>query len=481
MGVKICPKCGGKVSESRNECIHCGYVFPATKKCPDCGADVDEKLTECPECGYYFEKKEEPITRPEEKKTEEQHTKDHASNTLTNVVCSSCGSNDCEKLDDFTYRCHNCQTIIKLKKPDVKVYNINSFAGNAKTEDVPVYQLVKDLDEEEFERNVIIYLAKHKKVSPLFLRNFKIDKSLVSLAYLTFVEKEYNVDISYSCEIGVDYDVKYYDAYGNEKTKKETEWKPFSGTGTDGGLALYCAFGDETKIEAFRPYFYKNDYQSSQFEEFKESDKYPLKRRADKSCDEHEKAARLYDLEASCRSNLPGDHNRNFRSNGRCSLSEVRTYYYVPSYSLIAASDGHQAIFACVANKKGTIFHVFAESEGVANQGDETMPDDRKAKKEFGKTSFGKVSLACLIVSPLLIVLSVIFATVFANGYIMIGIPLYLAALIAVIVCRKKTIDKILDNLSEAFKQRKVEACSQCLADNNLPPLTNKESEEILW
>ena len=56
MGVKICPECGGKVSESRNTCIHCGYIFPSekpkeTKKCPDCEADVDIDVNECPECG----------------------------------------------------------------------------------------------------------------------------------------------------------------------------------------------------------------------------------------------------------------------------------------------------------------------------------------------------------------------------------------------------------------------------------------------
>lgn len=54
MGVKICPKCNGKVSTSRNICIHCGYVFLSTKKCPDCGEAVDENAFECPECGYLF-------------------------------------------------------------------------------------------------------------------------------------------------------------------------------------------------------------------------------------------------------------------------------------------------------------------------------------------------------------------------------------------------------------------------------------------
>ena len=64
MGIRICPKCGGKVSSSRNDCIHCGYVFPITKKCPDCEEDVDISVAECPICGYPFvaqEKVEQPV------------------------------------------------------------------------------------------------------------------------------------------------------------------------------------------------------------------------------------------------------------------------------------------------------------------------------------------------------------------------------------------------------------------------------------
>ena len=55
MGIRICPKCGGKVSTSRNDCIHCGYVFPTTKTCPGCGEEIDINAKECPICGYPFE------------------------------------------------------------------------------------------------------------------------------------------------------------------------------------------------------------------------------------------------------------------------------------------------------------------------------------------------------------------------------------------------------------------------------------------
>ncbi len=54
MAIKICPECGGKVSTSRDECIHCGYVFPKEKRCPDCGESCPLETKECPGCGYLF-------------------------------------------------------------------------------------------------------------------------------------------------------------------------------------------------------------------------------------------------------------------------------------------------------------------------------------------------------------------------------------------------------------------------------------------
>ncbi len=56
MAVKTCPKCKGKVSETRDVCPHCDYNF--NKKmivCPDCDSEVEEGISECPVCGYYFD------------------------------------------------------------------------------------------------------------------------------------------------------------------------------------------------------------------------------------------------------------------------------------------------------------------------------------------------------------------------------------------------------------------------------------------
>ena len=478
MGVKICPECGGKVSESRNTCIHCGYTFPApkeTKKCPDCEADVDIDVKECPECGYIFETKTE---EPKEGKVEEKPTKKEKEPHVHNVTCSSCGSGDLEQLDEYTYRCNNCQNIVKVKKPDVNVYNINSYAGDSKTEDVPVYQVVKDLDEGTFVRDCVLHLAHAENVSPTFLENFRVDKSMVSLAYLTYISREYIVDVSYTCEIGKDVEVKYYLSDGSERTKTETRWEPFSGTANDGGTTTFCAFGDETKIEALFPYFSPSTRYD--YEAFVEHERYPLKRRPDKSAEEAEKYHQIAHLEYECEHNLPGDHSRNFKSNGRCMFGETKAFYYIPTFSLIAHSNEHKVAFSVLANKEGRIRHVFLEGAEVANAGDETMPKEDKARGIFRKTSFGIVSLICVILLPLLIGASVILAITLSSGYYLIGVPIYLAGLITVVIFRRKSIDKILDHLVNEFRQRKLLACKNCLEANNLEPLTEDEERYML-
>lgn len=48
MALIKCPECGGEVSSSAKQCIHCGFSF---KICPDCNAVVECNTEVCPECG----------------------------------------------------------------------------------------------------------------------------------------------------------------------------------------------------------------------------------------------------------------------------------------------------------------------------------------------------------------------------------------------------------------------------------------------
>ena len=54
MAIRICPKCGGKVSTSRETCSHCGHIFGVKILCPEGEKEVDINTVECPVCGYEF-------------------------------------------------------------------------------------------------------------------------------------------------------------------------------------------------------------------------------------------------------------------------------------------------------------------------------------------------------------------------------------------------------------------------------------------
>ena len=49
------------MSTSRNECIHCGYVFE-TKVCPDCEESIGIGAKECPICGHMFTKTQHSVS-----------------------------------------------------------------------------------------------------------------------------------------------------------------------------------------------------------------------------------------------------------------------------------------------------------------------------------------------------------------------------------------------------------------------------------
>ena len=125
MGIRICPKCGGKVSTARNDCVHCGYVFPATKKCPDCEELVDINAKECPICGYPFEplenkepSKEEtpviPVVTPsiesqpviEETPIEEQPQEEGSEPSLE---CPYCHEHQLMEIGVGAYMCITCK------------------------------------------------------------------------------------------------------------------------------------------------------------------------------------------------------------------------------------------------------------------------------------------------------------------------------------------------------------------------------------
>lgn len=49
--VQLCPSCKRTVSETDENCPHCGANLSQTTKCPFCKLEISDLATECPHCG----------------------------------------------------------------------------------------------------------------------------------------------------------------------------------------------------------------------------------------------------------------------------------------------------------------------------------------------------------------------------------------------------------------------------------------------
>ena len=58
MALIKCPECGKEVSNSAEQCIHCGFPLKG-KPCPKCGAEVSPLDSFCGRCGFSL--KEKPL------------------------------------------------------------------------------------------------------------------------------------------------------------------------------------------------------------------------------------------------------------------------------------------------------------------------------------------------------------------------------------------------------------------------------------
>lgn len=169
MGVKICPKCGGKVSDSRKDCMHCGYIFAEikeTKVCPDCEEILDINIKECPTCGYAFE---EDV----KEKVEEIEIEDEVS--------------------DEKY--------------------------------LTVAKIHKGITKEQFLRNVFIELSRNEK-SPSDILTAEFGE--VEEDEVQFFAVYGTVNGYYTATIGYDRYEKFY-VGDNYRTKTVTTWQPFNG------------------------------------------------------------------------------------------------------------------------------------------------------------------------------------------------------------------------------------------------------------
>ena len=111
MGIKICPQCGGKVSDARNDCPHCQYTFTSIKKCPDCEEQVDVSLSECPVCGHVWGKEtNEQIATEDRSEPKKNIVQDgQAAEKDDGLTCPYCNSAGQMQIGKDLYMCAMCK------------------------------------------------------------------------------------------------------------------------------------------------------------------------------------------------------------------------------------------------------------------------------------------------------------------------------------------------------------------------------------
>ena len=138
MGIKMCPQCGGKVSDSRTDCPHCKYDFNSVKKCPDCEEQIEVSLTECPICGHVFEEETQEQKIDESQSEQKQNTVQDVQPKQDNgLVCPYCSSHEQMQITNDLYICTLCRKQFFDKRglptPKISVVSAKEDLSNTTT------------------------------------------------------------------------------------------------------------------------------------------------------------------------------------------------------------------------------------------------------------------------------------------------------------------------------------------------------------
>ena len=61
MALINCPECGKQVTDTIEQCIHCGYMLHkhTNPQCPECGKEVENTQKQCNNCGFLLSNNED--------------------------------------------------------------------------------------------------------------------------------------------------------------------------------------------------------------------------------------------------------------------------------------------------------------------------------------------------------------------------------------------------------------------------------------
>ena len=467
MGIRICPDCGGKVSESRRDCIHCGYIFPVTKQCPDCGESVEENAKMCPECGYPFEVEQTtgvattsvaPTVQTKESKVE-QTSKLYET---TSVVCPQCGSNDIELKSSELGKCRACGTTVVLPKKEQQVKVVNNFVVNNNAENSAQYYTIKRERtlNDEFIRGAYVAMTQDRK-TPIDISDGEFDH--VNESNEQYIEVDSTANITYSATVGYDYMVTYtdYDSQGKpvKRTKRETEWKPFSGSHVTQSTVYVGNDDNSNRASAFNRAVNHAEPGSIMPYDGTNSRVAPLS--PNPASIEEAKQNAISQAESEAERSLPGDRHKDFRASGSATVNSVKSY----------SAPTQDAVFKYKEEEHFCTAFAF----GPFMLGG-TSPDDSDSIHQVVKEKTNPLFITSLSLLGVLIALIVVAFTCpvgFDGALSSILVPacVMLAMLIASIAVTKSLYTKLINKQQHA----KVERTDEKLSELKLAPMTDAE------
>ena len=518
MAIRICPKCGGKCSDTRKDCPHCGYVFIETKVCPECNENIDVQLDECPICGYHFinvDNKGNPNETEQDRDLTEitDEEENIEKEKLVSITCPNCRSNDCLMINDDEYACKNCNYVFTkndLKKLKIEpqlvsitcpncgsndclstgnneysckncnstfVYNdgkptiINNINVNNNDKDdfkKKALSFDKTISKDEFKRSLFIALATNEKTpSDLFDTEIKIVEEKGEVYFGAF-----EVESQVSCSVGYDRIEEYWDKeskvdYINgkrierlvdvKKTKTVTDWSPYHGTYSD--IFSGYAFEDGQRVSEFRSVIKGVN---------KEKDVHIIdfpKKYSQKAYKELK-----HEAEFTCESliNIPGDHYKNASYNSSSKLVEL--FYFTGP------------IYRSSYTYNGEVYKNYAFAFGdalpplISNYPNE---DENILVRAHNKT-IGKANASFVFKVIAIISLVIAFILLFAQIPWVWPISLLFIILEILLECKSnKEYNNIITNAKKIKTDKKKQNLIKALRDNNLKALTSDEEKKF--
>lgn len=86
MAIIDCPECGGKISTSTKQCVHCGCNILI---CPECNDAYNENIDTCKTCGYQFIKKNDSTTDNKKDNCIDSFDKWKSSSVFNEIITSN--------------------------------------------------------------------------------------------------------------------------------------------------------------------------------------------------------------------------------------------------------------------------------------------------------------------------------------------------------------------------------------------------------